>query len=144
MATMVQPIQGTVNDITMGSATGAVDTHTYQTACIQCRTKHCAEYGDNHEDERRVKFFQKPFLKSSPEKKQHREETARGAGSPAKPALPYHCSCHKPLTPNPSTLHRTCEQAPATGTAPHACTRLVHQQSQDPSTTKLVLNDQQV
>ena len=41
---MVQTSKGTVNEITVGSATGAVET-------VQYGTKHSAEDGNNHEDE---------------------------------------------------------------------------------------------
>ena len=103
---MVQPSKGTVNDITVGSATGAVDTHiaTYQTACIQCRSKHCAEYGDGHEDERRVKFFQKPCARyivtsktstASEPLSVSTTSAARKRGGTRRPPLP-------PLLPLPS------------------------------------------
>ena len=106
VATMVQPSKGTVNDITVGSATGAVDTHiaTYQTACIQCRSKHCAEYGDDHEDERRVKFFQKPCARyivtsktstASEPLSVSTTSAARKRGGTRRPPLP-------PLLPLPS------------------------------------------
>ena len=43
---------------------------------------------------------------------------------------------------NPSTLRRTCEQAPATRNAPHARARLVHRRSRDLTITNLVHLDQ--
>ena len=83
------------------------------------------------------------FLCTGLQKKKNDDNNSSNDPSTSR-LCPRQCRLQKQGHLHPSTLQRTCEQAPPTRTAPSADTRLVKQQSQGPHTTRLVLHDHQV